>query len=244
MSRIALVTGGTRGLGLAIAEALATAGHTPILGYHQDEAAAAAALTSIRTLAPRAVAWPVDIADPEAVEALATRAQAELGPIQILINNAFRSGRPPQKVHELSPSAWREDLATNLDGPFWVTRAALPQMIASGFGRVVFIGSLAARGEMGRAAYSTAKAALAGLAGTIAQEYARQGITANVISPGFIDAGAFLRLSPEIRERALKRVPSGRAGQASEVAALVTHVVSDAGGYLNGQVLSVDGGTR
>lgn len=244
MSRIALVTGGTRGLGLAIATALAKAGRTPILAYHQDPAAAAEALRVVRVHAPRAEAWPVDIGEPQSVANLVEQATKALGPIEILVNNAFRSGRTPKKVHEVEPSEWRTDLATNLDGPFLVTRAVLPGMLATGFGRVVFIGSLAARGEMGRSAYATAKAALVGLSGTVAQEYARHGITANVIHPGFIAAGAFVRLSSEIQERALKRVPSGRAGTPLEVGALVSYVTSDEAGYLTGQVISLDGGAR
>jgi NAD(P)-dependent dehydrogenase (short-subunit alcohol dehydrogenase family) len=244
MTRIALITGGTRGLGLAIGHGLATAGRLPILVYLRDRASAEAAHASLLPLHPGVRILQLDVGDELAVGAAIAKIKEEIGPIEILINSAFRSGRSPKKVHELEPSAWREDLATNLDGPFLVTRAVLPHMVERNFGRIVFIGSFAARGEMGRVAYSTAKAALAGLSGTIAQEYARHGITSNVVSPGFIDAGAFNRLAPEIKERAVKRVPAQRAGTAEEIAGLVTHLAADASGYLTGQVIGVDGGAR
>lgn len=243
-SRIALITGGTRGLGRALALALAESGHVPVLVYREGEEAAREAAIEARARAPEARTYAADIADPAAVAELAARVRREVGPVTVLVNNAFRSGRAPKKTHEVTPEEFAADLAVNLTGQFLVTRAFLPDMTEAGFGRVIFIGSLAARGEAGRVTYSTAKAALAGLAGTIAQEYGSAGITANVVAPGFLETGAFERLAPEIRERALRRVPARRAGRTEEVAALVTHLASDAGGYVNGQVLAVDGGAR
>ncbi len=243
-ARVALITGGTRGLGRSIAEALARAGHVPALIYREDSAHADAALQALAPLAPSARAYRADVSSPEDVEALVARVEAELGPPAVLVHAAFRSGRAAQKTHELDVTAWKEDLATNLDGAFLMARACLPAMIAARFGRLVLVGSLAARGEPGRVAYATAKAALAGLVRTLAQEYAADGITANVVSPGFLETGAFLRLDPQIQERALRRVPSRRAGRADEVAALIAHLASDEGGYLTGQVIEVDGGAR
>ncbi len=244
MGRVALVTGGTRGLGLAIAEALAHAGHTPVLLYRSDEESAQAALERLKPVAPNAAAYAGDVDDDARIEAIVAEVAESIGPIGVLVNNAFRSGRPPQKTHTLSVEAWREDVATNLTGQFIVTRACLPHMVDASFGRIVFIGSLAQRGEAGRVAYATVKSALTGFAKTLAQEYARYGITANVVSPGFIEAGAFLRLSEEIRNRALAMVPSRRAGRAEEVAALVVHLASDLGAYVTGQHIGVDGGAR
>lgn len=238
------MTGGTRGLGLAIAEGLARAGHVPVLLYRSDRASAEAALERLRPLAPDAAAFTADVDDDARIEAVVTEIGESIGPIGILVNNAFRSGRPPQKTHELSPDAWREDIATNLTGQFVVTRACLAPMLEAGFGRIVFIGSLAQRGEPGRVAYATVKSALIGFAKTLAGEYARHGITANVVSPGFIEAGAFLRLSEEIQNRALATVPARRAGRAEEVAALVVLLASDLGGYVTGQHIGVDGGAR
>jgi NAD(P)-dependent dehydrogenase (short-subunit alcohol dehydrogenase family) len=238
--RIAVITGGTRGLGRAIAERLAKEGAVPALIYQRDAEAAREALA----LMPAAKAWAADIADPEAVQETIGAIEKDLGPIEILVNNAFRSGRLPVKTHEVDVEAWDDDLRTNLSGQFFVTRACLPSMIARGFGRIVFIGSLAMRGEPGRVAYSVAKQGLIGLSNTIAQEYAKHGITSNVVSPGFIDTGAFSRLSEDIRTRALNAVPSKKSGSPKSVAALIAHLCSDEGGYTTGQVIRVDGGAR
>lgn len=240
---LALITGGTRGLGLAIAEALARAGHPLALIYRSDFEAAAAAQKYLSEWAPVAT-YAADIANFAQVAQTVAQLRAAQGPVSVLINNAFRSGRPPQKVHQIDPAAWQEDLSTNLSGAFAVTQAVLPDMVAQKYGRIVFIGSLAGRGEMGRAAYATAKSAFAGLAGTLAQEYAKDGITSNVVAPGFLATGAFLRLPLETQERALKRVPSRRAGTPAEVAATVAHLASKSAAYINGQVIAVDGGAR
>ena len=170
-SRIALVTGGTRGLGRAVAVALAEAGHTPVLLYRSDKEAASAAVEAIRPHAPDVACYRGDVANAEQLATIVDEIERKHGRIQILVNNAFRSGRPPQKTHELDPAAWREDLDVNLTGQFLATRACLPHMIAAGYGRIVFIGSLAQRGEPGRVAYATVKAALTGFAKTIAVSY-------------------------------------------------------------------------
>jgi NAD(P)-dependent dehydrogenase (short-subunit alcohol dehydrogenase family) len=208
--------------------------------YRSNRSAAEEASAAI----PGSRIYEADIADASAVDDAIARIRSELGPIGILVNNAFRSGRSPVKTHELEVSAWNEDLATNLSGQFYVTRACLPSMVDQSFGRIVFIGSFAMRGEQGRVAYSVAKQGLAGLSSTIAQEYARNGITSNVVSPGFIETGAFMRLSEEIRSRAVAMVPSRRAGSPASVAALIAYLCSEDGGFTTGQVIGVDGGAR
>jgi NAD(P)-dependent dehydrogenase (short-subunit alcohol dehydrogenase family) len=232
----AIVTGGTRGLGLAIAERLARGGLRVAAIYRADADAARAAEATLGALAPGSRAFAADLADPDAVDAVLATIEAEVGPPSVLVNNAFRGGRPARKVHEIPPEAWIEDLASNLTGPFLVTRAVLPGMVARRAGRVVFIGSLAMHGERGRAAYVTAKAGLAGLSRAVALEYARSGITSN------LDAGAFLGLPPDVREAAEKRVPVGRLGRADEVAELVHYLTRPEAAYVTGQVLGIDGG--
>ncbi|MCK6546430.1 SDR family oxidoreductase [Myxococcota bacterium] len=241
-TRVALVTGGTRGLGKALSLRLARDGMTVAMAYRSAEAEAAEALAEVRALTPRAQIYACDIGAPDAVEELVARISAELGPVEVLVNNAFRGGKPPVKTHEVPVADFLENIGNNLVGHFLVTRACLPGMIARKFGRVVFIGSLAMRGERGRVAYSVAKNGLVGLAKTVAQEYARDGITANVVNPGYLEAGAFLRLTDEIRARAVSSVPSKRAGRPEEVAGLVSYLCSDEGAYTTGQVIGVDGG--
>jgi NAD(P)-dependent dehydrogenase (short-subunit alcohol dehydrogenase family) len=240
--RIAIVTGGSRGLGRAIALRLAEQGAVLAIVHQRDRAAADEALAAIRVHSPSARAYPADISDRAAIDEAVAKIRAELGPIEILVNNAYRPGRTPKKTHEIDPIEFAEDIQTNLVGQFHVTRAVLPSMLDRGFGRIVFIGSLAIRGERGRLAYVTAKNGLIGMMKTIALEYAKDGVTANMVSPGFLDAGAFLRFSTEIRERALARVPSKRPGRPEEVAAAVAYLCSDEAAYTTGQILGVDGG--
>ena len=240
-----MITGGGRGLGRAIALRLAQEGHRLALCYHRDQSSAEQALAEVKTHSPSSQLFQLDISDPVQVSDTVARIQQALGPIEALVNNAFKSrAAAPKKVHEIDPADWLEDLATNLSGHFLVTRACLPSMLERGRGRIVFIGSLAQRGESGRAAYSTAKRGITGLSSTIAQEYARAGITSNVVHPGFIDAGAFSRLTEEIRSRALKLVPSRRAGAPQEVAALVAFLCREEAAYINGQEIGIDGGAR
>lgn len=237
--KVALVTGGTRGLGLVMAQRLFADGFVPALLYRSDDAAAAEATATM----PGSRAYQADISDRASVDAAVARANEELGPIEVLINNAYRAGRTPKKTHEVDPSEFAEDISTNLVGQFYVTRACIPSMLARGFGRIIFIGSIAVRGERGRVAYACAKSALVGFAKTVALEYAKEGITSNVLSPGFINSGAFLRFSEEIRERALKQVPAKRPGEAEEIAAAVSYLCSEGAAYTTGQVLTIDGGT-
>lgn len=245
--RVTVITGGGRGLGRAIALSLArkAEGRSLALCYRSDRESAEQTLAQVHLHAPNSRIYPLDIADATQVQSTIDQINEALGPIDTLINNAFKSrAQAPKKVHEIDPQDWLEDLATNLSGHFLMARACLPSMRTLAWGRIVFIGSLAQRGEAGRAAYSTAKRGLVGLSNTLAQEYAREGITSNVVHPGFIEAGAFMRLTEEIQARALKRVPSRKAGKPEQVAALIAHLCSDEGGYINGEELRVDGGAR
>jgi len=243
-TNVAVVTGGTRGLGRAISVRLAEAGFTVRMLYRADEAAANEALEAVRAHSDGSSIHAVDVSDADAVERFAAETLEAHGAIDARVHSAVRTGRPAKKTHECPVNAWREDLDTNLTGPFMVSRAFLGAMKAQSHGRIVFIGSLAMRGERGRVAYTVAKNGIVGLARTIAAEYARAGITANVVSPGYIEGGAFLNLDEKIRAAAAKRVPRGTLGTPAEVADAVAYFCSPASGYTTGQVLCVDGGTR
>ena len=240
--RVAVVTGGTRGLGLGIAKALAKEGLHLALVYKSDEQSAANAVNEISTISRNVSAHQVDVTDEEAVRRFCDEVNSTHGSLDVLVHSALKSGKRPRKTHELDPSSFKEDLEVNLFGAFAMTRFCLPHMLKQKNGRIVYIGSLAMRGERGRVAYSTAKNGIVGLAKTVAQEYARDGITANVVSPGYIESGAFLSLDQKIQDAAKAKVPLGRLGLESEVADAVRYFVSMESGFTTGQVLHMNGG--
>jgi NAD(P)-dependent dehydrogenase (short-subunit alcohol dehydrogenase family) len=242
MPRVALISGGTRGIGRAISLRLARAGFVPVMLHRADESAAAEALAQAKAIAPDAEVIRADLAELRGVEDAVSGVLARHGRIDVLVNNAYRGGRPPKKLHEIALEDWSADIAANLSGTFALTRACLPRMVQAKYGRIVFIGTLAMRGEPGRTAYLAAKCGMLGLMRAVSVEYARDGITSNMVSPGFIDAGVFARLDPAIKERSQKRVPIGRLGTAEEVAEAVLYFVSAEAGYTTGQILGVDGG--
>ena len=240
-SRVAIVTGGTRGIGRAISLRLAHGGTIPFMIYHNDRESAEETLRQVQKLQPDARIAQADIAESDQVAAAIGEALAKLGRIDALINNAFASTGSACKLHEIELDAWESGLRKNLTGPFLVTKACLPTMLDQKRGRIVFIGSLALRGEPGRAIYVASKSGQLGLMKTIAKEYARHGITANMVSPGYINAGGFLPLDQVVKDRAAKSVPCKRLGSAEEVAEAVFYFASEDSGYTTGQLLGVDG---
>ena len=242
LNRIAIVTGGSRGLGRSISQQLSKLGAHVVMVYRKNKTEADAALKEIQDAGGSASLHQADISQAQEVETMISSVTDNHGRVDILVHSAFRSGRKPAKTHELDLEAWTDDLATNLTGAFLVSRACLKPMLEQTYGRIVFIGSLALRGERGRVAYTVAKNGVVGLSNTIAQEYARSGITSNVVSPGYLDAGAFLNLDPSIKEAAAKQVPQRRLGSAKEVAQSVAYFASEDAGYTTGQILNVNGG--
>jgi 3-oxoacyl-[acyl-carrier protein] reductase len=209
--------------------------------FRNDETAAKDALEAVRTLDAEARISQADLADPKQVEGAVKRVISDFGRLDVLINNAFSSTGVAAKVHELELDAWEQGLRANLTGPFLVTQSCLKPMVEQAHGRIVFIGSLAIRGEPGRAIYVAAKNGQVGLMRTVAKEYARHDITANMVNPGYIDAGGFLQLDQAVRDRAAKSVRAKRLGTAEEVAEAVSYFASVEAGYTTGQVLGVDG---
>jgi 3-oxoacyl-[acyl-carrier protein] reductase len=262
--RVALVTGGSRGLGRADALALARAGADVAIADIQlesDEGADAerygvlaqvaraqglvyteSTVEEIRGLGRRAIAVKCDVTDREQVDAAVARIADELGTVQILVNNAGTLDHTAQ-FHQQSPELWERDLRVNLTGAFNCAQAVWPAMRESGWGRIVNMASVAGTlGGFGQASYSTTKAGLLGLTKTLALEGARHGITANAIVPGIIGTEAFGFGNPEMNERMVKRTAMRRPGEPDEIAHVIAFLCSDLASYVTGAEIPVTGG--
>ena len=240
-SRVALVTGGSRGIGRACAVALAGAGHRVALCYRADKEGAAETAAAITDAGGEALPVAADVADPAALDNAMKEAETTWGPVQILVNNAgvTRDGL----LMRMSDEQWGEVLRTNLDGAFYAIRRATPGMIRGRFGRIINIGSATGfTGSAGQVNYATAKAGLLGLTRSVARELAPRNVTCNLVSPGPIST-AMLDAASEERVAELKGlVPLGRLGTPDEVGATVAFLCSEAAGYITGAVIPVDGG--
>jgi 3-oxoacyl-[acyl-carrier protein] reductase len=233
----ALVTGASRGIGAAIAERLADDGWTVAVNYSSDVAGAEAVADRIAARGGRAVAIGGDVADPAAVERMFTALESRYGAVLVVVNNA--GTRDDRMVTGTGDESWSRVLAVNLGGPFNTTRRAAGPMMRRRFGRIINIGSVAASTPLpGQSAYAASKAGVEGLTRAVAIELGRRGVTANVISPGLVDTG-FL---PDGAREWINSVPSKRAAEPREVAALASFLASDEAGYVNGAVFNLDGG--
>jgi 3-oxoacyl-[acyl-carrier protein] reductase len=231
------VTGASRGIGAAIAKALAADGWPVGVNYRSDAAAAAAVVRSIEEAGGRALAVAADVSDPAAADELFTRVEAELGPVLVLVNNAG------VRADNLSPAMddeeWQRVIDTNLSAAFRMTRRALRTMIRTRWGRVVNVASVAGqRAAPGQANYATAKAGLVALTKTVAAEVARRSVTVNAVAPGFVQTD----MTEGLDERLLELVPARRMGTPEEVAACVRFLASEEAAYVTGSLLTVDGG--
>jgi 3-oxoacyl-[acyl-carrier protein] reductase len=239
--RVALVTGGSRGIGRATAIALAEAGCAVAVGWSKDEEGAGKTAAAVEERGGRALPVQVDVADAASVDRAFDEVEAELGAVTVLVNNAgvTRDGL----LLRMPEEQWQEVLRTNLDGAFHAIRRALPGMVRARTGRIVNVGSVAGLlGSAGQANYAAAKAGLVGLSRSVARELASRGVTCNVVAPGPI-ATAMLDALPEARvEELARQVPVGRLGTPEEVAAAVAFLCSDAAAYVTGAVVPVDGG--
>ena len=239
--RVALITGGSRGIGRASAIALAGAGHRVALCYRTDKEGAAETAATVTEAGGEALPIAADVTDPAALDSAMKEVESAWGPVQILVNNAgvTRDGL----LMRMSDEQWSEVLRTNLDGAFYAIRRATPGMIRGRFGRIVNVGSATGfTGSAGQVNYATAKAGLLGLTRSVARELASRNVTCNLVAPGPI-ATAMLDAAPEERVAELTAlVPLGRLGTPDEVGATVAFLCSEAAGYITGAAIPVDGG--
>jgi 3-oxoacyl-[acyl-carrier protein] reductase len=233
----ALVTGASRGIGAAIARALANDGWPVGVNYRQDSEGAEAVVKEITEAGGRAVALQGDVSDPETADGLFKRLEDELGPVLVLVNNAGvrADGLSPQ----IDDEDWQKVIETNLSAAFRLTRRALRPMIRARYGRVVNIASIVGqRANPGQANYAASKAGLVALTKTVAAEVAKRGVTVNAVAPGLIET----EMTEGIGGNLLEHVPARRAGTPEEVAECVRFLASDGATYVTGVCLTVDGG--
>ncbi|OWK27508.1 acetoacetyl-CoA reductase [Sphingomonas dokdonensis] len=236
MNRVAIVTGGTRGIGEAVSLALEDMGITVAANYAGDDkrAAAFSERTGIRTFK-----W--DVSDYEACQAGVAQVAEALGPVDVLVNNAgiTRDGTILKMTYQM----WKEVIDTNLGGCFNMAKAVFPGMRTRGWGRIVNIGSINGQaGQYGQVNYAAAKSGIHGFTKALAQEGARAGVTVNAIAPGYVDTDMVAAVPEDVLDKIVAKIPVGRLGQANEIARGVAFLCSEDGGFVTGSTMSINGG--
>lgn len=235
MARVALVTGGSRGIGAAISICLKNAGYQVAASYAGNEATAAefSAETGIKT-------YKWDVADYDACAAGIAQVEADLGPVEILVNNAGITRDAP--FHKMTRDQWQQVIDTNLSGVFNMTHPIWPGMRERKFGRIITISSInGQKGQFAQVNYAASKAGDLGITKSLAHEGARMGITANAICPGYIGTDMVMALSDKVRDSIVAQIPAGRLGTPDEIARCVVFLASDDAGFINGSTISANG---
>jgi acetoacetyl-CoA reductase len=236
MGRIALVTGGTRGIGEAISLALKQAGFSVVANYHGNDDAANA--FHQKTGIP---VYKFDVGNFQECQAAVKKIEVEVGPIDVLINNAGITR--DSTIHKMSYEQWNEVIQTNLTSCFNMSRAVIDGMRERIYGRIVNIGSINGQaGQYGQVNYAAAKSGIHGFTKALAQEGAAKGITVNAIAPGYIATEMVRAVPPHILDKIVAKIPVGRLGEASEIARGVVFLASDDAGFITGSTLSINGG--
>jgi acetoacetyl-CoA reductase len=234
--RVAIVTGGTRGIGAAISRALKNAGYRVAATYAGNDEAA-----KKFTAESGIAAYKWDVADFKACEAGVKQVVAALGPVDVLVNNAGITR--DATLHRMSFEQWNAVIQTNLSSCFNMCRCVIDGMRDRNFGRIVNIGSINGQaGQYGQVNYAAAKSGIHGFTKALAQEGAGKGITVNAIAPGYIDTDMVRAVPPNVLEKIVARIPVGRLGKAEEIARGVLFLVADDGGFITGSTLSINGG--
>ncbi|MXO75542.1 acetoacetyl-CoA reductase [Altererythrobacter aerius] len=236
MERVAIVTGGTRGIGEAICLALKEQGRTVVANYAGNDAKAQAFAEEHGITVYK---W--DVGDHEACLEGCQRVTEEVGPVDIVVNNAgiTRDGT----LARMSYDDWHDVMRVNLGGCFNMAKACFPGMVARGWGRIVNIGSINGQaGQYGQVNYAAAKSGIHGFTKALAQEGAKKGVTVNAIAPGYIDTDMVAAVPEPVLEKIVARIPVGRLGQAGEIARGVAFLTSDEGGFVTGSTMSINGG--
>ncbi|MBU2961943.1 acetoacetyl-CoA reductase [Citreicella sp. C3M06] len=236
MAKVALVTGGSRGIGEAISKALKAAGYDVAATYagNDEKAAAFTAETGIKT-------YKWNVADYDSSKTGIAQVEADLGPIDVVVANAGITRDAP--FHKMTPVQWKEVIDTNLTGVFNTVHPIWPGMRERKFGRVIVISSInGQKGQFAQVNYAATKAGDLGIIKSLAQEGARAGITANAICPGYIATEMVMAVPEKVRDSIIAQIPTGRLGEPEEIARCVVFLASDDAGFINGSTISANGG--
>jgi acetoacetyl-CoA reductase len=236
MARVAIVTGGTRGIGRAISESLKDKGYRVAANYAASEEAADRFRKETGLPAYR---W--DVGSFDACKAAVGRISADLGPVDVLINNAGITR--DSTLHKMTSDQWQAVIDTNLSSCFNMCRAVIESMRDRNFGRIVNVGSINGQGgQYGQVNYAAAKSGIHGFTKALAQEGAAKGVTVNAVAPGYIDTDMVRSVPPAVLEKIIARIPAGRLGQPMDIARAVLFLVADEADFITGSTLSVNGG--